>query len=98
MATKSSICDVPVGKGRGSGRLKGHEVRSAAKAKEPSIPEESAAVLRDVLKKLKQQVKSPDFKVTLADYLRLVQHVKEEDAMQAREIAVSWVEPKTKSS
>ena len=50
-------------------------------------------VLEDVLGKMEANLKSTDFKPSLADFLKLVQLEKEVGEEAPKEIKVTWVEP-----
>jgi hypothetical protein len=47
---------------------------------------------------IEERLKSPDFKVTLADYLKLLQLEKEMDEEAPTEIKVTWIEPASSPS
>ena len=57
-----------------------------------------AEIVRDLLKSVEVKLGGPEVKVTLADYIRLVQLKKELDEDEPREIRVTWVEPEEKES
>jgi hypothetical protein len=57
-----------------------------------------AAMIGELLKKVEDKLAGEDVKVTLADYIRLVQLKKELDEDEPRDIRVTWVEPKEKKS
>jgi hypothetical protein len=56
-----------------------------------------AAIVRELLAKVEGKLAGEDVKVTLADYIRLVQLKKELDGDEPRDIRVTWVEPVEKS-
>lgn len=56
-----------------------------------------AQIVRELLKQVEGKLSGPEVKVTLADYIRLVQLRKELDEDEPREIRVTWVEPEEKS-
>jgi hypothetical protein len=56
-----------------------------------------AQVIKGVLEKMEQQMKSDTMKATMGDYIRLVQLHKELDEESPKEIKVTWVEPKSGS-
>ncbi len=52
-------------------------------------------MVQELLKKAEKKLGGDEMKVTLADYLRLVQLKKELDADEPHEIRVTWVEPES---
>jgi len=50
-------------------------------------------VVRELLEKVEAGIDSKALKVTLADYIRLMQLHRELEAEEPKEIRVSWVEP-----
>jgi len=56
-----------------------------------------AEIVRELLQRVETQLTGGDVKVTLADYVRLVQLKKELDEDLPRDIRVTWVEPVEKS-
>jgi hypothetical protein len=52
-----------------------------------------AEVVRKLLAKVESKLGGQDVKVTLADYIRLVQLRKELEEDEPKEIRVTWVEP-----
>jgi Arc/MetJ-type ribon-helix-helix transcriptional regulator len=57
-----------------------------------------AEVVRKLLKKVEEKLGGADVKVTLADYIRLVQLKKELEEDEPREIRVTWIERDSESS
>ncbi len=55
-----------------------------------------AALIGDLLKKVEKKLAGEEVKVTLADYIRLVQLKKELDEEEPRDLQVTWVEPSEK--
>ena len=51
-----------------------------------------------MLESIEQKLKGKDLKVTLADYIRLVQLKKELEGEEPREIRVTWVDRESESS
>lgn len=56
-----------------------------------------AQIVRELLAQVEEKLSGPDVKVTLGDYIRLVQLRKELDEEEPRDIRVTWVEPEEKS-
>ena len=54
-------------------------------------------VLSQAIENLSDRVKSKTFKLTLSDYLKLLQLEKEMEEVEPKEIRVTWVEPATTS-
>lgn len=52
-----------------------------------------AELLENALGKLDERLKAPEFKPTIADYLKLIQLEKEFDEEEVKEIKVTWVAP-----
>ena len=52
-------------------------------------------VLGDVITKMETELKAPEYKPSLADFVRLVQLEAEVVEEEAKEIKVTWVEPVT---
>jgi hypothetical protein len=50
-------------------------------------------VLETVIKQMEGKLKEPEFKPSLADFLKLVQMEKELEEETPKEIKVTWVEP-----
>lgn len=50
-------------------------------------------LLANAIKGMEDRLKSPDFKPTLGDYVKLLQMEKEMEEGTAAEIKVTWVEP-----
>ena len=57
-----------------------------------------AEVVRQLLAGVEEKLKGPELKVTLADYIRLVQLQKELEQEEPREIRVRWVDRESESS
>ncbi|HEY1342928.1 MAG TPA: hypothetical protein VGF59_35745 [Bryobacteraceae bacterium] len=55
-------------------------------------------LLADAIKGVETKLQSPDYKPTVADYLKLIQMEQEIENESAKEIRVTWVEPTTVSS
>ena len=49
--------------------------------------------LAKVIEKMEAEIKKPEFKTTMADYLKLVQLEKEFETNEAKEIRVKGIEP-----
>ena len=60
---------------------------------ENNLGRRQAEVVRELLKKVEAQIEGKEAKVTVADYIRLVQLKRELDEDEPREIKVTWVEP-----
>lgn len=72
------------------------EDKTLTTAKESKTGNKNHAKAVDgLLAKLEQRFGGEDFKATLADYIRLLQLLKELDEEEAKEIKVTWVEPET---
>jgi hypothetical protein len=64
-----------------------------------AVPAESqASVIKKIRERVEQKLSENDVKVTLADYIRLVQLEKELEEDEPREIKVTWVNPETTDS
>ncbi|MFM2124567.1 MAG: hypothetical protein RL328_1018 [Acidobacteriota bacterium] len=57
-----------------------------------------AEVVRQLLEGIEKKLQEQDLKVTLADYIRLVQLKKELEGEEPREIRVTWVDRESESS
>jgi hypothetical protein len=57
-----------------------------------------SAVLKSVITKMEAKLQEPDFKPSLADFLRLVQLENETEEEEPKEIKVTWVEPDKSST
>ena len=57
-----------------------------------------STVLKSVITKMEAKLQEPDFKPSLADFLRLVQLENETDEEEPKEIKVTWVEPDKSST
>ena len=53
--------------------------------------------IKAALDQFENQMHKPDFKLSLAEYLKLLQIEEELDQESPKEIKVTWVEPETKS-
>jgi hypothetical protein len=54
-------------------------------------------LLGKVIQKFEQRVTEQDFKPTIAEYLKLVQLEQEAEQEDAKEIKVTWIDPKPTS-
>ena len=52
-------------------------------------------IVQELLEKAEAKLGGDDMKLTLADYVRLVQLKRELDEDEPREIRVTWVEPES---
>jgi hypothetical protein len=57
-----------------------------------------ARVIKKIRERVEQKLSESDVKVTLADYIRLVQLEKELEEDEPREIKVTWVNPEKTDS
>ena len=55
-------------------------------------------VLGTIIEQMEGKLKEPEFKPTLADFLKLVQMEKELEEEAPKEIKVTWVEPTASST
>lgn len=55
-------------------------------------------VIDTLLKRMEEKMSAPDVKVTLADYIRLLQLKKELEEDEPKEIRVTWVDRDSESS
>jgi hypothetical protein len=55
-----------------------------------------AAIVEKMIKKFEEKLESAETKVTVGDYIRLVQFQDELEAGEPKEIKVTWVEPTEK--
>ncbi len=61
-------------------------------------PHGKKTVVQQILERVEKRLAKDDVKVTLGDYIRLVQLEKELEENEPREIKVTWIEPvKTES-
>jgi hypothetical protein len=60
--------------------------------------ESQARVIKKIRERVEQKLSESDVKVTLADYIRLVQLEKELEEDEPREIKVTWVNPEKTDS
>ena len=56
-------------------------------------PESQARVVKKIRERVEQKLSESDAKVTLGDYIRLVQLEKELEDDEPKEIKVTWVNP-----
>ena len=65
-----------------------------AKPRSPKALVEATAAerIREVLAHVEKQITKSEFKVTLGDYIRLLQLQKEYDKEKPRDIEVTWIE------
>ena len=56
-----------------------------------------AGLLSKAIRAFETRIQEADFKMTVGDYLKLVQMEKEHQQEGAKEIRVTWVEPAAKS-
>lgn len=54
---------------------------------------QKAKTIDALLKSIEEKLKHPDFKVSIGDFIRLLQLRKEMEQELPREITVTWVEP-----
>lgn len=67
------------------------ETERAPAAKKPA--ESQARVVKKIRERVEQKLSESDAKVTLGDYIRLVQLEKELEDEEPKEIKVTWVNP-----
>jgi hypothetical protein len=60
--------------------------------------ESQARVVTKIRKRVEQKLSESDVKVTLGDYIRLLQLEKELNEDEPKEIKVTWVNPEEKNS
>jgi hypothetical protein len=55
-------------------------------------------VLEDAITKVKAKLESPDYKPSVADFLKLLEVQQELDRAEPKEIRVTWIDPPSKIS
>ena len=67
------------------------------KSPRPRRRRSKTTVVKKILKKVEEKLKSDEVRATLGDYIKLVQLEKELEDEEPREIKVTWIEPKPES-
>jgi len=74
------------------------ECRKCPRWKEVKEKIRTSELLGKVITVFENRVKDPDFKPTVAEYLKLVQLEQEAEQENAKEIKVTWIEPEVTSN
>lgn len=78
--------------------LNNKKKETEAEPVEKAPVESQARVVEKIRKRVEQKLSESDVKVTLGDYIRLVQLEKELEEDEPKEIKVTWVNPEEKKS
>jgi hypothetical protein len=71
--------------------------RVRVQSKEAKAKVRASSLLKKTLAAFEKRIASDDFKLTIAEYLKLVQLEQESDQEKAKEIKVTWIDPKVTS-